>query len=224
MLLENAKTKPRGSMGIPAEIAPERIMNREAAPKEPSPVTDDGFSFDGQKVEKRADTPADAAKEDLNDPEAILKSLGVELTEDDFVRYVFKGSLEKTFALYGFKGKEFTITIKTLTPKEVETADWCWMKELDAEGHVSRDSGDRRRSVWLVSAALQGICGKQMPPAGQITKEGKVDLKATITAKRDILQEMGEATMGKIIQTYYRFSFATTSLLNDPEKGYLKKP
>jgi hypothetical protein len=224
MLLDNAKTKSRGSMGIPAEIAPDRILNKDAAPKEPAPIVDNGFSFDGSSSEKKEVLETEAAKDGTTDPEAMLKSLGVELTEDDFVRYVFKGSLEKTFALYGFKGKEFTVSLKTLTPKEVEAADWCWMKEVDDESHVSRDSGDRRRSVWLVSASLQGICGKQMPPSGPVTKDGKVDLKATIAAKRDILQEMGEATMGRIIQTYYKFSFAVGALLNDPEKGYLKKP
>lgn len=224
MLLDNAKNKPRGSMGIPAEIAPDRILSKDAAPKEPPTVTDDGFSFGSTKAEKKEAAEVEETKDDTNDPEAMLKSLGVELTEDDFVRYVFKGALEKTFALYGFKGREFTVSLKTLTPKEVEAADWCWMKEVDDENHVSRDSGDRRRSVWLVSASLQGICGKSMPPSGPVMKDGKVDLKATIAAKRDILQEMGEATMGRIIQTYYRFSFAIGALLNDPEKGYLKKP
>ena len=229
MILDNAKAKSRGSMGIPSDISPDKVFNKDTPP-EAAVSVDDGFSFGESPTLKAGATsaPEPAITSDrmtgAMSLEGTLKSLGITLSDDDLLRYVYRGSLEKTFVLYKFKSKEFTVTLKTLTPTELETADNCWMREVDNEVHVSKDSGDRRKLTWIVALSLQSICGKPMPPGGVPMKDGKADLKALATARREILLEMGEVTMGRLIQTYTSFIYAIAATLNDPEGDYLKKP
>jgi len=241
--------RPKGSFGIPPEIHPdhmkkqrEELEAREAerperyadsefdpavmaqgAPEETAPEAS------AQQTQAQESEPSEEAKHAAeaaknSDPVAILKRLGIELTEEDCSRLLFKGFVEKDIKICydPLKKRDFTGTFKTLTGREYDQVDELLAEEI-SKNPMTVNGKDSRHSTWLLSFALTSINGMALQKP-IFEKDGTVDTKKTAAERIKVVRALSPFVLDKASRIYAAFTVAIQLILEDPEKVYLKKP
>jgi len=212
---------PRSSFGIPKEVneqidnlrqqkeSAERI-NREVS--EPPPAKTEDWPTT-ESVESEQVSAAD--------PEAVLKRLGIEPTEEDYHSLLFRGFVEKKVDIAQVPGgKKFSAKLKTLTAEEVE-----WVDEFlaeDIERTKMTNSGlDFRRAGWTMSFAILEL--NDRPIAKNVIVDGTVDHKKTAEERRKVIAKLSPYVIDKIIRIHAEMSAAFNVIITEPTGEFVKK-
>ena len=222
----------KGSFGIPPEIkeAGEKFMKRQD--KEESRPTidlseDDEFIEDESTVE---DFSGDAGyveegpKEfNIPTPEENLKKVGIELTEDDFHKILFKGYIEKEVEIFpSVRGnKRFYVGMKTLTGHEYDEVDEPLAEEI-RDKKMTNDGYTTRRSMWIIAYGISTILGKKVHP--DVLRDDVVDTKETAKKRREVLGKLSPAILSKLMRIHGVLTVNLNAIVEDPESQLLKKP
>jgi len=156
-----------------------------------------------------------------------LKDMGIELTDDDFQKILFKGFVEKEVVVFpSVRGKrEMTATLKTLTGDEYDQADELLAEEI-SDVRATNEGYQTRRNMWVLSFGVTGLAGK---PLGKVvsTKDAQgrdiVDLKETARLRRDTLGLLSPAILTKLMRLHGAMTVAINSAVEDPDANFLLK-
>lgn len=250
------KQSSRGSMGIPSEIHPDTLARQraqsEAMREQAKENVDPAFAAEtmqfpaesGEDEQEEEDGDEAAAPAQVEEPSAaakeaaaaakdahpvlIMRRLGVEITDEDFHNYLFKGYIEKTIkiAYDPLTKKPFTATFRTLTTQEYDEVDELLAEEMDSR-KMTVAGRDSRRSVWLLAFAMIKVDGRLL--AADVLKKGPngvalVDTKATARRRIEMTRSFSGTILDKSSRLYGAFVAALTMMMEDPESNYLKKP
>lgn len=215
--------KGSGSFGIPPHMQDQ--MDRMAKTKksqteidmseEEAPKAD---FMDGDPITDG--TPAEPEKKSLEvfdrdlTAEEVLKSIGVDFTDEDFQKLLFKGYVDKEVEVTKFKGKAFTAQIKTLTAEEYDMIDEILTEELK-EISMSPQGYDARRSIMIGSFAITKILGK---PICKEVKDssGEIDRKGMAHERRKVLKSLAPPLLNKIMEMQNALTVATNLIIREP--------
>jgi len=228
----------RGSMGIPPEMTEAFDRQRAAAAAKrkaedsteagPTPVADPGFETDEPQRVDDPDAPVAEEKAGLN-PETLLKEIGVEITDDDLHRFVFKGFIEKDIKLSLFGGRKTVLTtLKTLTANEYDAVGELLGAELN-DNTIMRDEIQVRRNMWTLSLGVTKIEGRQLakPVMMDIVKDGKpaqkVDMRASARLYREVLGSLAAPVVSEMITAHGKLSLALDLMTKSQGAEVLKK-
>lgn len=227
----------RGSMGIPPEMTEAFERQREAVKKkaeasaeartEPTVAVDDGF---GAEEPSRVDDPDKNPEEkDGMDPESLLKEIGIEITDEDLHRFVFKGYVEKDVKLSFFGGRKIlTPTLKTLTANEYDIVGELLGAELN-DSTIMRDEIVTRRNMWTLALGVTKVDGRPLakPVMMDVVKDGKtvqkVDPKATAKLYREVLGSLAAPVVSEVIMAHGKLSLALQLMTQSRGAAVLKK-
>ena len=223
----------QGSFGIPPEIQKlvqekqlEKSLNLGGRQKEepekvealakPPVVEDDGF----KAPEKTSDEPVPDEKDPLgniNDPLKRLEAIGIDLTEDDFHQYLFKGFLSKTVSLTKGLKKDMTVTLKTLTTEEYLMVDKLLADAIDAKRSMTREGLDQIRSVYTLSFGVTHLAGKPI-----IKHDDKNSLIETALSASEVINALSAGLITKIIKYHMIFTVSMNILIDRGDSPFLK--
>jgi hypothetical protein len=211
-------------MGIPDEINPEKMIKK--GPQKPQQEEGAGeplFPEAGEPtppVETQTVTDEDVKK---NRPLALLKRIGIELTEDDFSRLLFKGYVEKTVTVCvdPASKKPFTALFRSITGEEYDEADELLSEELKTV-EMTRGGLENRRSMWVLSYGCTKLDGRDI--IKPVMKGDKLDSKETAKARKKALGRMSPTVLNKMMRMYGVFTMALDLIIEDPEKAFLDGP
>lgn len=224
----------KGSFGIPPEIkeAGEKFMKRQDK-EEARPSID--FRDDEEFVEEESDVEdfgGDAGdtgdKVETNEykiptPEENLKKVGIELTEEDFHKILFRGFVEKDVEIFPAMGanKRLYVTMKTLTGHEYDEVDELLAEEI-RDKKMTNDGYTTRRSMWILAYGISSLQGKKVHP--DVLRDDELDTKATAKKKREVLGRLSPAVLSKLMRIHGIFTANLNLIIEDPESQLLKKP
>lgn len=219
----------RSSMGLPREareaVRQYQEKRETEAEKEPSdppeapePEVDEDFTED--EAPEKEPSPTDG----LKSPTEMLEDIGVQLTEDDFHNYLFKGYIEKDVVAIPFPGnpeKNFIVTYRTLTVEDHNLIDEILAEDAKAI-NMTNDGFSSRRSSLLLAASVHKIAGKSIakPVNGE---DGKPSRKLTIISRRDMLKQLSDHVTDRMIRCQQLLSLAIRTIIVDPKQSPLKK-
>lgn len=170
----------------------------------------------------------DVIKEDS--PLECLKRIGVELSDDDLFKIIFRGYLEKEIVVVlpvGGRTKPLVATFRTLTGEEVDAADELLAEEI-GDTKMTNDGYHTRRSMWILSYGLTHLAGKPVCNPVEYTKSKsedapKFNMKATIKLRRKVLSTLNPGVLAKMMHLHSIFTVNINAIIANPEADYLKK-
>lgn len=191
--------KKTGSFGIPENMRPEVIRAKQEEMEDLKQKEEAA-----KKEEAEASESASAEQVSVNKiltPEEMLKNIGVEFTDDDFMHYLMKGCIYKNIDI--FKGK-MKVTLKTLTVGDYDMVNELVAKEL-AEVKMTTDGLEKRSAVIELCAALTEIQGKPFPDMRELkkkhTKKETFTDEEIVLARRDEVRKMGATLVDMLLNT-----------------------
>jgi len=215
--------KAQGSFGMPPELKAQlerqqqekRKKEAEAVKEslgEETPVTDLGgpqqpFGFSEPETKEAPQETARKFTVDLDaneEPGAALKSLGVEISDDDIENTIFKGFFHKDVLVVKNPkdpAKDFKSTFKTLTGEEYDQVDELVMGEVEGI-NVSRNSFQTRQNMWTLAFGVSSLAGRPVCKPVLLPDGKNLDLKATARAKREILGKLSPAVLTKMMRIH----------------------
>lgn len=212
---------PRSSFGIPKE-ATEQIDNlrqqKESADKirqevsEPPAKNEEWPMAEAVEVEEEVSTVT---------PEAILKRIGIEPTEDDYHSLLFRGFVEKVVPVAQIPGgRKLSAKIKTLTAEEVEWVDEFLARDIEST-KMTNSGLDFRRAGWTMAFAILELEGR--PIAKNVLVDGVVDHKKTAEERRKVIAKLSPYVIDKIIRIHAEMSAAFNVIITEPTGDLVKK-
>jgi hypothetical protein len=154
-----------------------------------------------------------------------LKTLGIDLQEDDFQHLFFQGYVEKNVVIWAGKNgaPNFTATIKTLTGEESDLADELMMESLGERkgANISSAGLDQRRAVAFLAFAVTKLNGKNIPPNPLKLKDGSLDLKGMAELRRDIIKNLSVAHINKLNRLHASMTATIAHVVEDPSQDFL---
>lgn len=229
----------QGSFGIPAEMR-QRIeegavaeklnmsnnkpVEKDSAPvvekAKPEPVVEarkQGLDPEIQEEMAEHEEKSKKAAEELANPIKRLAKIGIELTEDDVHRYMFKGFLEKTIPLTkGFK-RDMTVTLKTLTSEEYLMGDQLLASEIDSGQHMTREGMEQLRSVLMLVFGISQLNEKPL-----VKKSHNMGLEEIALTCRPVVQALSAGVLNKILKLHIMFSQALQQIVTDGDSPFLE--
>lgn len=199
----------QGSFGIPPILEEAAARSRaEAAEKrkKPTPAPEEA-------------APPEAITDETvkeSDPSEVLKSLGVEFTNDSFQHLLFKGFFESEIEV--IKGR-FKATVRTLTGAEYDEVDELLAAEVK-NTDMTNDGFQARRAMWVLSYGVTHLTGKLLAKT-VATKDKKIDTMATAKERRKVLSQLAPALTNQLIQKHGAMTMAINTIVAEPDK-YLK--
>jgi hypothetical protein len=159
-------------------------------------------------------------------PLDTLKSIGVELTDDDFSKIVFRGYLEKEITVVPpIRGsRPLMATFKTLTGKEIDEADELMAEDISQDVKMTNQGYEVRRSMWHLSYGVTQLMGKPVSHDVKFAKSEKINTKGTVREKRKVLAALSPAILAKMMNIHNVLTGSINSIISEPEADYLKKP
>jgi hypothetical protein len=219
-------------MGIPEEMHPDKIFAKPPEPEDRPELPPDDLSDleePGAPEEPEEDQAAKAAAEAAlaSDPREVLKRLGIELTDEDVNRLLFKGYIEKPIKLCydPLTKKPYVATFKTLTAQEYDEVDELLSEEMD-NLKMTVNGRDARRSTWVLAFAMTHINGMilQKPEMKKVGKVEMIDTKATAEKRIKTIRALAPMILDKASRVYAAFTATISLILEDPEHNLIKKP
>lgn len=201
--------QPRGSFGIPAEMK-EAVARAEAKKEEPKtaapkPETD-------MEMKTKVEVPVTDEDARRVDPYEILKTLGVDFTDDMFNQLLFKGFIEVEVDVVPGKLKA---KFKTLTTEEYDLVDELLAEDLKSK-QMTSDGFDARRSVWTMTFGVTHLMGKPVSPLVLLADKKTVDKLATARKRRPIIASLAPVVMNTMIQKHGAMTVAINMIVADP--------
>jgi hypothetical protein len=234
-----AKPDSQGSFGIPQHVQEARQAHMDArAAREASsgpqahaeedaeePASDDDMGFGVGPSETSASPESDTEPSE-NDPVLskkpleLLKKMGVELTDEDFQKILFKGYVDKDVqvfpAIRGARG--MTANLKTLTGEEYDKADELYGEEL-ADIRGTNQGFELRQQMWILAFGVRKLGGKDIVRP-VVNKNKSIDEKATAKERRMVLQKLSPAVLTKLMQLHSSMTVAINQVVGDPEANF----
>lgn len=234
-----AKPDSQGSFGIPQHVQEARQAHmdakasREAHGKpgaraeeeEVEPASEDDMGF-GAGLSDASASPESGDEASENDPVLskkpleILKKMGVELTDEDFQKILFKGYVDKDVQVFpsvrGARG--MTANLKTLTGEEYDKADELYGEEL-ADIRGTNQGFELRQQMWILAFGVRKLGGKDIVRP-VILKNKSIDEKATARERRGVLQKLSPAVLTKLMQLHSSMTVAINQVVGDPEANF----
>lgn len=202
-----------GSFGIPPQFqeAAERARARSAQPqqqqqppKEPEPPVEP------------APTPTAEASEDRKaidtNPMKNLEKLGASFTDEDFQKLLFKGYYETELDIV--KGK-MRATFRTLLGSEYDDIDEIMATDVK-EINMTNEGFETRRAVLIVSYGVTHLNGKPIVKP-VMTKDNKVDTKATALERRKVIGALAPAVTNLLIQKHGAITVSINAIVAAPD-------
>lgn len=233
-----AKPDSQGSFGIPqqAQEARQAYMDAKAAreangrpgahaeqDEEPASEDDMGFGAGLSEAPASPENGEDASEKDpvlSKKPLDVLKKLGVELTDEDFQKILFKGYIDKDVQVFpsvrGARG--MAANLKTLTGEEYDYADELYGQEL-AEIRGTHLGFELRQQMWILAFGVRKLGGKDIVRP-VLYKSKDIDEKATAKERRKVLQKLSPAVLTKLMQLHSSMTVAINQVVGDPEANF----
>lgn len=192
----------------------------------PPPPVEDSFDLRQDDAEeggkKEAKSTLGLVSDLVANPLENLKKIGVELTDDDFTKIIFRGYLEKDITVVpAIRGSRALVaTFRTLTGKEVDETDELLAEEIN-DVKMTNDGYQTRRNMWILSYGVSHLMGK--PVCDPVEKGGKVNLKATARGRRKVLAALNPGILTKMMHIHGVLTVSINAIIADPEADYLKK-
>lgn len=173
-------------------------------------------------------TPADPEPKEISDilkPQGVLdslKTMGVEITEQDIENYLFQGYVEKNVVVFKMSEKEdFTAKIRTLSSKhymavEERIADYLRVDDMTREGLGSL------RTLCVLSLAVTGLMGR--PTIGSWGDEANPTpevLRRLSTENMKVIEELAPGVVNKINVIHASLTTAFNRMLDDGNSPFL---
>lgn len=206
-----------GSMGIPQDMR--EAMDKQAEEKKARQRREEGKPpVDEVKVDSiHPDVEASADKKEETQKEVganqIFKKLGIDMTEEDIQKIIFKGYVEKEVAIVG---KHLRAKLKTLTTEEYDIVDEVLADEAK-NTNMTMDGYNGRKSVLTVAMGVVEFNGK--PVVRQVPKDedGQIDIKQLMLLRRQVLDKMSASVVDKLIETHGAFTMGVNMAVRNPE-------
>lgn len=228
------KVAPQGSFGLPENV--QKALNQRENEKryakeesdEPTPPPrpkpqvseDDGFdkkiSEDPTQFNEEL-TEVEKEIVSLQNPINRLKAIGIELSEDDFHQYLFKGYLSKTVDLTKGLKKDMSVTLKTLTTEEYLLVDKFIAEAIDAKRSMTREGVEQLRSVYTLAFGVTHLAGKPI-----IKSTDKSTLYETAMAASEVITALSAGLVTKIIKLHMIFTISMNKLIDSGDSPFLK--
>lgn len=195
--------KPRGSFGIPEEMAEaaRRAQAQKEAPRpEPPPPQPEAPPAPEQEAE--------APIQKKTSPVETLRSLGIEFTEDDLQNLVLYARYEAEVEVV--KG-HLNATFKILNTREYDEIDELLGEEIEENRNITMDALKNRQSLWILAYGVTKLNGK---PLAHVVKD---DSKKTARAKREVLRALSSMVINKLSRIHGTIHTAVTLIGEDPE-------
>ena len=159
-------------------------------------------------------------------PLETLKGIGVELTDDDFSKIVFRGFLEKDVIVVPSirNTRPLTATFRTLVGREIDEADELMAEDISKDVKMTNQGYEVRRSMWHLSYGVTQLMGKPVSHDVMFAKTEKVNTKATVRERRKVLSALSPAILAKMMNIHNVLTVSINAIIADPEADYLKKP
>jgi hypothetical protein len=239
----NQGVPQQGSFGLTPEMREqvEKYSTRKTTLEKPEaseqwdeePVAGSRFPM-AEEPDEEAFEELDAVQEQAapersmapSNPLENLKGIGVELTDDDYSKIIFRGYLEKDIVVFpSIRGtKPLVATFRTLIGKEIDEADELMAEDISQDVKMTNQGYEVRRSMWHLSYAVVKLMGKPVSHDVMFAKSEKINTKGTAKAKRKVLAAMSPAVLAKMMHLHNVFTVSVNAILSDPEADYLKKP
>lgn len=229
----------QGSFGLTPEMK-EQVENyhtkKSAADtgkeEEPSPWSDLPTIKEYVDMEELEEAPAPAEenpaikKAMATNPLEALKGIGVELTDDDFSKIIFRGYLEKEVVVVpSIRGsRPLTATFRTLIGREVDETDELMAEDVGHDVKMTNQGYEVRRSMWMLSYGVTQLMGKPVANDVKFSKSEKINTKGTAREKRRVLAALSPAVLAKMMSIHNILTVSINTIIADPEADYLKKP
>lgn len=217
----------RGSMGIPPEMMEnvQRTQEKKRAESEkktaPPPPTP-------PPAEEAPNVEENKEMVEALDPVNVLKKLGVDFTEADLQKLLFKGFCDFHIEIVPNMLKA---TIKTLTVDEYDEIDEIVAQEIK-DIQMTNEGFESRRSMWILAYSvthLERIQGGKSQGLRIIAKpiavEGEkdvIDRVETAKRRRQVLGKMSPSVINPLSRKQGALVTAVNLLAQDPE-SVLKK-
>lgn len=216
---------PQSSFGIPTETreqidtARARTQAKSDKPQNPPPVEGKVNVVEDWPTAEKAGDPEDSVR--VPTPLDILKSHGIEPSENDYHSLLFRGFVEKSVNIASIPGgKKLTAKIKTLTTEEVEAVDELVAKDIE-NIPMTQVGLDARRSSWSLAFAVTEL--NEKPVCKPVMNGNKIDIKATAAERREVLTKMSPYIIDKVIRIHAEMSAAFSLLVTDTSEDIVKK-
>lgn len=228
----------QGSFGLTPEMR-EQVENyqtkkvavdTEKEEEKPNPWSNlptEDYTEAGELEEEPSSEEVPAIKKVLaTNPLDTLKTIGVELTDDDFSKIVFRGYLEKEITVVpSIRGsRPLTATFRTLTGKEIDETDELMAEDISHDVKMTNQGYEVRRSMWQLSYGVTQLMGRPLADEVKYAKSEKVNTKGTSRAKRQVLAALSPAILAKMMNIHNVLTISINAIISDPEADYLKKP
>lgn len=223
MQISNVAPGAKGSFGIPQQIkdAGDRLMKKDET--EERPGMEDAAALADDPV---PEIPVEEAPQEPSTPRETLAQLGIDLSDEDLNRYVFRRYVDKEIEIYPSftpEGKGLTATIKTLTAKEYDLADELLAEDI-RDIKMTNDGYSSRRSMWIISFGVTKLMGAPLcKPLYLPDNKKELDLRAMAIERRRILSDMAPDVVNDLIQAHGVLTITLRTILQDKRSDYLKK-
>ena len=201
-----------GSFGIPPQFqeATERARTKQAQPqpqqqpqREPEPVVAEPTAS--------APAPEDPKAKETN-PIKNLEKLGAQFTDEDFQKLLFKGYYETELDIV--KGK-MRATFRTLLGSEYDDIDETMATDVK-EINMTNEGFETRRAVLIVAYGVTHLNGKPIVKP-VMTKDNKVDTKATALERRKVIGALAPAVTNLLIQKHGAITVSINAIVASPD-------
>lgn len=189
------------------------------------PPTEEDFSGRIEEEKEEAEETRQESVSVVSTPLENLKKIGVELTDDDFHKIIFRGYLEKEIVVVApIRGtKPLVATFRTLTGREVDEVDELMAEEV-RDVQMTNDGFQTRRSMWIISYGIPQLMGKPVCQPVMAGKDSnKINMKATVKERRRVFSALNPGILTKMMHIHGVFTVSINGILAEPEADYLKK-
>lgn len=199
----------------------EKVVEESAGSAEEWPLAEDVDASSESQTDKSS---PEGERPGFSSPLKTLREMGIEPSEEDFHNLIFRGYIEKEVEIVKnpVSKKPLTARLKALTAEEVDLVDELLIEELDGT-RMSNEGLEARRSVWLMSVAVQKLSGRDLVKSPPLDQQGKTDAKALAKAKRAILVKLNPYIMSRLVQKHAALVSCFNALLNEDVEGDILK-
>lgn len=148
-------------------------------------------------------------------PHELLAEIGVEFTDEDFQRLVFKGSITKNIVITHVAGKDLVAEMKTLTTKEYQEVDELLMTEAGFT-RMTDDSFKARQSMWTIAYGVAKLMDKPLSRPINKKDTDEPDTKARAQEIRKVFEAMAPGVVNLIVQKHGILTVAVNMIVASP--------
>jgi hypothetical protein len=244
MQLKDFSNVPKGSFGLPPEAKKaleEKYGFTEEHHKKKPQSEGEEWLFKKTKDEEEAaanlgeeakdpgssegtqDSAEEPEEKKVLGPIDVLRSIGIEVSADDFHALLFRGFVEKTISIASnpINGKTLTAKLKTLTSEEFDLVDELLGEDLDRI-KITNSGAEVRRAMWGLSFGIIELNGKPICTPSY-DKDKNPLLKETAQKRRAVLAKLNPFVLNRIIELHTRMTASFSILVTSPEYSVVKK-